>query len=215
MNTVKPKEQLEAVRNMFKNHREHSDGVDQQMFFFSDKIEYPLAIIHLPPFSNEVEKQQVFRLAFGCLNAFQTERIVLASDVWVNGMTPDEYDEWMKENKSLKDNPKSSSALMTVMYTNDNKIFSVVDEYGMNDDGTMFFKQDNKFDEDNLEKAIGLVPDIAREAYKLLYDDAKVHDAKHTNQYFAMLHEMGFLIGMSDMMFDSLGLNAFTNDEEE
>lgn len=217
---VDPQIQLESARSFLKGFKEHSEeeqiDIPQTLFFFNEYQSDPLAFLHLPFVQNQSEKEVMFKMAFGSLRAFQTTRMILASDVWQNTAfeTNEDMQKWYDSGKTLSEHPLSEQALMTVMYTKDMDVYSLIDTYSFDDKGKMFFKSQNDMDLD-MNEAQGLVPSIAKQAYDILYDDKYVHDTKSTNQYFAMLDEMGFGINMSDMMFEILGLKDHQISEDE
>ena len=212
---VDPIDQIEGVRNMFKEFKESIDkdmDIPQSLFFFNSKNAEPLAYINLPPFKQE-HKPEVFRMAFGCLRYFQTDRIVMTSDVWYNvEMKPKEMDDWYKQGKSLSEHPLSQQALMVTCHMANGSGITVVDEYGIDDFGNLTFRNDvPEYKQDNLG---GLISDTAKEAYRLLYNENDVVDSESANKYFGLISSLGFDINMSDMMFDSLGLAEIKDTDE-
>ena len=209
---IDPIDQIENVRNAFKEFKTalEDDKIDadvpQTLYFFNSKTEAPLAFINMPPFKSE-EKRDVFHLAFGSLKYIQTDRMVMTSDVWFNKFLDDkEMDEWYEEGKSLSEHPKSEQALMTSIYTKDGDIYSVIDVYGLDDEGNFYFKKDQDYKHEDWKNSHGLIPHIVSKAYTNLYDENYVTNSKNANQYFGMISSMGFDINMSDMLFHSLGL---------
>jgi len=219
-NTIDPIDHIEQIRTMFKGFKQHIDDesddsfVPQTVYFYNSKINEPLAFVNMPPFNSD-EKSMVFRMAFGNLRWFQTDRMLMSADVWLNtSMKPESMQAWYDEGKSLSEHPTSEQALMITLYDKDGGIYSSVDIYGRDDEGKLIWKEDTDFKHEDWKNAEGLLPDIARYAYDKLYDENYVVDSKEANQYFGMISDIGFDINMSDMMFQTLGLDDHEHKDE-
>ena len=115
-NTKQIDKQIEWVKSTYKPIVEESQSAGfptpQYLHFFNQDELEPMAVLALPPFESYEHKQLIFKAAFSSYKIFETEAMLLSSDVWMNGMPNDEYEKWMKEGKSLSDNPASKSAMI-------------------------------------------------------------------------------------------------------
>lgn len=215
------KEQVESSLEWIKKGKEiaiseETDFSPNTVFFFEETVAEPVAFIALPQFEAE-EKPEVYRLAFGCLKIFQTPRIAMVSDVWtVEGDTQVDLEEWYAEGKSLSEHPNSVSALMVAMYDDKHNCTMSIVKYGIDDKGKLFFKDDElEFETSQTKEVGGLVPDIVSQAYNKIYNRDEVVESKFASQYLGMLYQSNFEIGMSDMMFESLGIDNAVPMEED
>jgi hypothetical protein len=219
-NTIDPIDQIEQIREMFKGFKQKIDDesddsfIPQTVYFYNSKMNQPLAFINMPPFDSE-QKPMVFKMAFGSLRFFQTDRMLMSADIWMNTtMQPTEMKEWYDAGKSLSEHPTSEQALMITMYDKDGGIYSSVDMYGRDDDGNLYWKDDTDYRHEDWKNAEGLVPDLVKYAYDQLYDENYVVDSKDVNQYFGMISDAGFEVNMSNMMFNALGLDDHEHHDE-
>ena len=199
---------------LLKEFEEEDISTPSMLYFFDDTNLYPRAQLILPPFKSQGHKEKMLALAMSALFLFETKNICYVTNAWVSGMKPDEYDEWMKMNKSLSEHPLSSSALMISYWKNKNCVMTV-QKYSRNDDGTIKFLEPEKMDGENHG---GLIPTLIETAFDTLNDEDDSSELKKVmkaapNSFLDFLSSQDILISIETKMAERLGIDMGKQDD--
>jgi len=206
-NTKQQDAQIEWVKRSYKPTVEEAQkeniATPQYLNFFDEDGTEPKAVLCLPPFENDRHKTVLFQAAFSAYRIFKSDSMILSNDVWMNGMEPDEYQEWMKQGKSLSENPKSKSAVMITFMTKDNHVMEII-EYKRMDNGEIQFQETERHE--NVQETGGRIPELStfvmnQETTSLdNLDESELHD------YFENITGLDIIVAMSEETAEELGL---------
>ncbi len=206
-NTKQQDAQIEWVKRSYKPTVEEAQkeniATPQYLNFFDEDETEPKAVLCLPPFENDRHKHVLFQAAFSCYRIFKSDSMILSNDVWMNGMEPDEYQEWMKQGKSLSENPKSKSAVMITFMTKDNHVMEII-EYKRMDNGEIQFQETERHE--NVQETGGRIPELSTFVMNAETTSLDNLDESELHKYFQNITEMDIIIAMNDETAKELGL---------